>query len=251
MAVPLFRGLVQQSGRQMAAQLAEARAKFEHKGDRGSAGAEAPFRSFLQEYLPRDMSVGQGEVIDTAGNRSGQVDVVITAADHPFLFRSDAPGLFLIEGIAAAGEMKTVLTSGELKKALDNAVRFKRLKPAHIQGSLINANESDIARFYDSRPYFLFAFESQLTLGTVLKKVTEFEADAGGTVLDGVFLLDRGWAINFGDGQGSFRFGTPDGPSVNGWVIQDVDEVLFDFLVWVSAVIPRIIRFQPIIQLYL
>jgi hypothetical protein len=167
-ALPLFRDLVKQSEQQMAERLAEARTKFEHSGDRGSAGAEVPFRSFLAEFLPRDQSLGQGEIVDTAGNRSGQTDVVVAAADHPFLFTADSPGLFLIEGVSAAGEIKTVLTSSELGKALENAARFKQLRPAHVQGSMIHANQSDIARFYDGRPYFLVAFESQLTTDTAV-----------------------------------------------------------------------------------
>jgi hypothetical protein len=78
----------------------------------------------------------------------------------------------------------------------------------------------------------------------------DFEAERGPT-FDGIFLLGRGWAIDFGDGQGAFRFGEPGGGSATGWVVQGVDEVLFDFLVWLSAVIPRIVRFQPIMNLYL
>lgn len=205
----------------------------------------------LTEYLPRDLTVGQGEVIDTEGKRSGQTDIVVAAADHPFLFAQDSPGLFLIEGIAAVGEIKTTLTSGELGKALANAARFKRLKPAHIAGSLINATESDIPRFYDGRPSFLVAFESQLTTSTVLEKVVDYEAEHGTITFDGVFLLDRGWAINFGDGLGAFRFAQPGGEPVAGWVVLEVDEVLFDFLAWLSAVIPRIVRFAPIMPLYL
>jgi hypothetical protein len=144
-----------------------------------------------------------------------------------------------------------VLTSDELNKALANAARFKTIRPAHVEGSLITATQSDIARFYDGRPYFLVALESQLTAGTVLEKVIEFESEHGAPTFDGVFLLGRGWAINFGDGEGAFRFGQPGGDSLAGWVLQEVDEVLFDFLVWLSAVIPRIVRFRPIMQLYL
>jgi hypothetical protein len=251
MPVALFRELVGQSQEQMHRRLADARTRFEHRGDRGTAGAEEPFRDFLNEYLPRDLNVGQGEIIDTAENRSGQTDVVIAAADHPFLFTPDSPGLFLIEGIVAAGEVKSVLTSGELNSALENAVRFKRLRPAHLEGSLINANPSDIDRFYDGRPHFLVAFESQLKLETVLEKVQEFEAEHGAPTFDGIFLLGRGWLINFGDGQGSFRFGQPGGEPATGWVSVEVEEVLFDLLVWLSAVIPRIVRFRPITQLYL
>ena len=91
MPVPLLRQLVGQSQEQLMSRLAEARTRFEHRGDRGTAGGEAPFRDFLSAYLPRGLSVGQGEVIDTHDGRSGQVDVVIADSDHRL--RSRRPNL--------------------------------------------------------------------------------------------------------------------------------------------------------------
>ena len=210
-----------------------------------------PFRELLAEYLPRGLSIGQGEIIDTTDRRSGQTDVVITDIDHPFIVTPSEPGLFLIEGVVAAGEVKTLLTSGELDKALKNGARFKALEAAHQRGSITHAAPSDLSRFYEHRPYFLVAFESQLTTETVATKVVEYEQAHGSSAFDALFLLDRGWAVNFGDGQGAFRFGEPGGEPQAGWVRQEPDEVLFDFFVWLSAVMPKIIRFQPIIQLYL
>ena len=211
-----------------------------------------PFRELLVQYLPRGLAVGQGEVIDTSDRRSGQTDVVIVDIDHPFIFTPSEPGLFLIEGVVAAGEVKTVLTSKELDASLRNAVRFKSLEPEHQEGTLIHStNPSDIPRFYDRRPYFLVAFESQLTTSTVAEKAAEYAEAHDVKAFDAIFLLDRGWAIDFGDGQGGFRFGAPGGRPATGWVWQEPHEVLFDFFVWLSAVMPKLVRFQPIIQLYL
>jgi hypothetical protein len=124
--------------------------------------------------LPRALAVGQGEVIDTSDRRSGQTDVVIADLDHPFTFAPSEPGLFLIEGVTAGGEVKAVLTSTELDGALANAARFKALEAAHQRGNLIHALPSDTARFYDHRPYFLVALESQLTTATVATRVAEY-----------------------------------------------------------------------------
>ena len=251
MPVVHFRELVARAQGQITARLADARTKFDHRGDRGTAGVEVPFREFLAEYLPRALAVGQGEIIDTSDRRSGQVDVVIADIDHPFTFTPSEPGLFLIEGVTAAGEVKAVLTSTELDGALANAARFKALEAAHQAGNMIHASPSDVARFYNHRPYFLMAFESQLTIATVAERVAEYASEHSVTVFDAVFLLDRGWAIDFGDGQGAFRFGEPGAAPAAGWVWQEPTEVLFDFLVWLSAVMPKIVRFGPIIQLYL
>src|SRR5438034_11850042 len=95
---------------QLKAKLAEARASFAHGGDRGH-DLERAVRCVVRDFLPRRLDVGQGEVIDSLGSRSGQTDLVIANEDHPFTFASDSPGIFFVEGVAAAGEIKTVLTT--------------------------------------------------------------------------------------------------------------------------------------------
>ncbi len=67
---------------------------MEHKGNRGS-GAEDAFRDFLSRHLPRRFDVGHGEVVDTHGARSGQVDVLIINEDQPFR-HGGRPGLYLV-----------------------------------------------------------------------------------------------------------------------------------------------------------
>jgi hypothetical protein len=75
---------------QLRAQLDHARAQLEHMGNRGSA-AEDAFRDFLARHLPRRFDVGHGEVVDTHGARSGQVDVIVSNEDQPFR-HGDRPG---------------------------------------------------------------------------------------------------------------------------------------------------------------
>jgi hypothetical protein len=60
---------------QLRASLQESRARFSHSGLRGG-GVENSFRAFLDSHLPRNVSVGTGEVIDSNESRSGQTDVV-------------------------------------------------------------------------------------------------------------------------------------------------------------------------------
>jgi len=237
---------------QMKAKLEEARATFDHPGDKGIS-VEHSFRLFLRDYLPRRLEVGHGEIIDTKGRKSKQTDVVIVSEDHPFTFTPDLPGLFFVEGVCAASEVKAILTSGELQSALENSCQFKQLRMKPGTGNTICTNPSDLDRFYKSPPWFLVAHESQLDLAGVQKKIRQFgESDTVevNRLADAVFILDRGWVINFGDGQGSFQFRTPEGKSVQGWVWKDSDSVLFDLLRWVSVVMPRVIRYAAILTHY-
>jgi len=68
---------------------------------------------------------------------------------------------------------------------------------------------------------------------------------------DAAFVLERGWAIDFGNGDGALQFRTVNGAPVSGWVSQPSDSPMFDLLGWLSSVILRTIRFQPILPQYL
>jgi len=241
---------------QMKARLDELRFTLTHAGDKGVT-IEDIFRKFLREYLPRRLEVGVGEVVDSKGHRSNQTDIVIVNDEHPLTFTQNLPGLFFVEGVCAAGEVKTILTSEGLEKAIANSFYFKQLEIEPGQNTQASSNPSDIKRFYKCPPYFLVAFSSQLEFSTILEKIGGFLKLKGfgvndiNTILDAIFVIDQGWAINFGDGKGCFRFITSEGTLAEGWVRKNSYTVLFDLLGWLSTVMPRMIRFQPILPLYI
>lgn len=239
--------------KQMIEALAEVRETFKHSGNKGTNN-ENNFGDFVRQYLPRRMEIGNGEVIDSFGNRSGQADVVIVNEDHPFTFTPNRPGLFFIEGVLSFGEIKTVLTTQELKNTLKNSLLYKRLKTTHGEGSMVNANPSDLKRYYEHPPFFLFCYESQLSLETIKQKIEAFVDEKsidGLQIIDAVFVLGKGSVINFGDGQGAFQYRAPDGNIFKNWVIDKSDSVLFDFFGFLSVTMPKILRFQPILANYL
>lgn len=238
---------------QMRGRLEEIRATFTHAGDKG-VSVEDAFRDFLRQYLPRRLTVGHGEVVDLHGGRSKQTDVVIVTDDHPFTFTPDLPGLFFVEGVCGAGEVKTNLTAAALDKALESSRQFKRLEIRPGKGTIACFNPSDRERFYKCPPWFVLAFDSQLSLDRIKEKSVQFTADKrlqGTRLLDAVFVLGRGWVINFGDGKGSFQYRTPDDESVTGWLENESDSVLFDLLAWLSIVMPTMARFEPVLASYM
>ncbi len=252
MADPRVRDAINAQQARLVADLAEARAKFKQGGDLGTAGLEVPFRRFLSAHLPRRLAVGQGEIIDVEGRESGQTDVVILDDDHPFHVEPDQPSLAFIEFVAAAGELKTTLTGESLQATLEKSAKFKALRAEEAPRTMISSNPGDTTRFVDHRPYFLVAAGSELKLETVAERVRAFDLATEGQIVDAVYLLDRGWVVNFGDGQGALQFVTSAG-SVQAWVYREVPagEVLFDFFVWLSAVMPRFVRLGSPIGKYL
>ena len=241
---------------QIQLKLEEIREIHQHKGNKG-ANVEQIIREFLSVYFPADNRIGQGEIIDTEGNVTSQLDVIMTNQYHPYINDLSQPSLYFVEGVACAGEIKSVLNSQDLNTILKNCLRYKELNIRLSAGMTIHSTESDTKRFIEKRPYFLFAFESQLTLNTVYEKVSEFSANNCPNIwqqIDGIFLLDRGSIINFGDGKGSFQFRDPEGISKPGIIRRPLEaepNLLFSFVAWISAVIERFTIYDNILTSYL
>lgn len=89
------------------------------------------------------------------------------------------------------------------------------------------------------------ATESDLRLETVGQMVAP---SASG--IDAVFCLDRGSAIDLGDGKDVLSGVRPGGEPVMGWVVKHSHEVLFDFLGWLSVTMPRELRMERILTRY-
>jgi hypothetical protein len=244
----------------LAAELARARATMDHATSKGDI-LEAAARSFLRAHLPSRLNVGQGEVIDLRGERSRQVDVIITDEDHPFVFPPAEPGVHLVEGVAAGGEIKAALTTSNLDDIILKGLKFKRLRPNFSPGDTILANDSDRARFYTSRPFFALAFEKQASVEAIndrLLNCPTFKMSHEEQMiypLDALFVLNHGSYINFHDGAGAFQFRSEEAleHSRAGWqfISHKQSPVLMQLFLWLHAVMPRIHRFSNISTLYL
>ena len=242
--------------KQLHLKLDEIRETHQHKGNKGS-NVEQIIRDFLRVYFPSDNRIGQGEIIDSDGGISNQIDVIMTNEYHPHINDLSQPSLYFIEGIACAGEIKSILNSKDLETILSNCLRYKKLNLRLSKGMTIHSNPSDTKRFIEKRPYFLFAFESQVTLDTVFEKITEFNNQHCSEIrqqIDAIFLLDRGAIINFGDGKGSFQFRDLQGNSIPGLIrrpLENEPNLLFSFITWISAVIQRFTIYDNILIYYL
>ena len=218
------------------------RKSHQHSGNKG-ANAEQIVRDLLREYLPPSYRIGHGEVIDRKGGISREIDVVITNEYHPFLNDLAYPSVFICEGVASAGEVKTVLTTEGLENSLDGALAFKSLEFWLQQGTTAFTNHEDTGRFIKSRPYFLFAFESQLSLKAIKEKVDSWSTANSVPLnhqLDAVFLLSEGALVNIGTGQGSLTLERHGGLLQGFQPVFSTDTILVNFMSWLSATMLRI-----------
>lgn len=99
-----------------------------HKG----TPRESFIHEFLKEHLPSTISIGTGEIIDSnskPGESRNQYDLILYRNDYPKLNIGGNIHAFLIESVVATIEVKSKLTSTELRKAISAARNSKKLTP--------------------------------------------------------------------------------------------------------------------------
>lgn len=98
---------------------------------------------------------------------------------------------------------------------------------------MIHTNVSDRERFYSCPPHFVVAFESAQSLSTIVSSIMQETPNVSekpyGSI-DAVFVLDKGWAINFGDGTGTLQFATESSAPLSGWQLGETEDTLFQCL---------------------
>ena len=92
-----------------------------HNLEKGLGNEEA-LRELLRSFLPRRFGVAKGKVVNPEGEMSCQLDVIVyDALNCPNLFIDENGNQILpIEGVYAVIEVKTTLTSSELRAAFEN-----------------------------------------------------------------------------------------------------------------------------------
>ncbi len=204
-----FKDLFTHQQRILELELEVARTRFEHLGLRGNA-LEIASRDFFEKHLPRSVSVGTGEVIasesdsDSAAARSGQMDLVFSNQSQPFPTARDIPTLFFIEGVLAAGEVKTSLLRSIMPDELRKARKFRALRAKNMS-RLVQVTSPDVwASYYVFyRPYFMIATETKSPWQSILLDVMEYIDSEKVLPLDGIFLLDQNVAIILSPHQGA------------------------------------------------
>ena len=92
---------------------------------------EVPVRQQLSQLLPHGMGVGSGCVIDSFGNASRQMDVILYENEicPAFMLNRDpASTYYPCEGVIAVGEVKSTLASAELEDVFAKIESVKRLR---------------------------------------------------------------------------------------------------------------------------
>ena len=107
-----------------------------HRGMKGTK-REKILRNFLRDSLPQQYSLGDGEIFDSQGNVSNQVDIIICNSSMPVFKYSRYLLFYPIESVFGICEVKTKLDKEKLKEAILNIQSVKKMnleKPSIFQG---------------------------------------------------------------------------------------------------------------------
>ena len=139
----------------------------EHRGLEGQL-REMLIRRLFQPLLPSDIGAGTGKIVSAFGQISKQQDVVLFDKRilPPLLFEEPA-GIFPVESVLYAIEVKSVLTSSELRKTHESAGQLLGLK--YIAG-IYDKNDEPVDHRIEPLIPAVFAF------GTDLKSANKNEA---------------------------------------------------------------------------
>jgi len=103
-----------------------------HAGDRGEVN-EQHFIDFLRKYLPNRYTVEKAIVLDSEGNVSQSIDVVVFDRQYtPTLLDNDKHRYVPAEAVYAVFECKPTIDKGYLEYASDKAASVRKLKRTSV-----------------------------------------------------------------------------------------------------------------------
>lgn len=152
---------------ELKASLQKIRIAIEHNLTTGM-GAEEAVRNFLRAHLPESIGIGTGQIVDSNGHTTKQIDVVLfDAARTPILFTSEENQVrvFPAEGVIGVIEVKAKVTGADLPDIIEHMKSVKKLEkkatfapPAGVPSITYKFYDQQLSHF--PIVYSLFAFES-------------------------------------------------------------------------------------------
>jgi len=103
------------------------RETFGHPGTKGDA-SENIWLQLLNTYLPKRYQAEKAHVVDSKGNFSGQIDVVIFDRQYsPFIFQYEGQTIIPAESVYAVFESKQSINSEMVRYSQENISSVRRL----------------------------------------------------------------------------------------------------------------------------
>jgi hypothetical protein len=107
------------------------------------APREAFIREVLKLFLPSSYAIGSGYVVDSNGQTSEKLDLVIYRRDFPLLNLPGSSDRFLYESVLATIEVRPKLIRKTLFDALDSCASLSELDPSISEATIANLAEKN------------------------------------------------------------------------------------------------------------
>ena len=129
-----YRRALSSAQEKLNANIRSIREMIPHSGEVGAL-VEQQFRFHLTEILPEKIGISHGFVIDSNGEVSKQMDIILyDKLNTPRIFSSDGAQIFPVEATYACGEIKTKIDSEALEDSFEKCLSYKRLcRKAYFQ----------------------------------------------------------------------------------------------------------------------
>jgi hypothetical protein len=169
-----------------------------HRGSKGTVREASLLTNYLHKYLPRNViAEHSGEVIAVTGEVSGQCDILILDPAAPPLWDAEDYRIVPNECVYGVIEVKSYLTSEELKKSQRNIANLKRMpKTAFHERRRFSWTRTAYGRTWDYVPTsgIVFAYDG-VDLGTACEafaEVADENEEHPELQTDAVFVLSKG-----------------------------------------------------------
>jgi len=189
-----------------------------------------------RNYNANFVSIGV-EILDSNGNHTDEIDIGVANEYQPF--SSDYGQPMIAEGVDFVIQVKKTITTQEIPRIIKNCRKLKKIQRKHNNTDKVFGKLEDFEYFVNRIPYIVVAADSQLTLETIAEKFTskfnntDFESQP-----DVIFVLNRGFVINFREGKG--RTWNINNKKLVGFCsVHSTDKTLFEFVRYIHSYIPK------------
>jgi hypothetical protein len=187
---------------QMTSDFVKAQKSISHPVLKGGANEEIA-RKFLRQYLPKTLDITTGVIVDSSGNQSRQLDVIICdSAKTPIFFESGETRVIPVECVYAVIEVKAFLDKQELENAYKNMLSVKSLvKKAYFeQKGIIVTTHTLYGKEWNNWPiqHFVFAYDSTNLDSVISNLISLQNHDEIHKRIDSICVLGKGVILNQG-----------------------------------------------------
>lgn len=140
---------------------------FQNSTNKGS-GFEDILREQISTFLPPHWRVTHGEIVDSVGNQTGQIDIAIVNELHPRGYTNNRPEIVMYDATVAIGEAKLLLTTKELDSAYKIAQQISKLALHQDNNNPLSSEIRDTLTF---PPFLLIALRSNVSSAALAERL--------------------------------------------------------------------------------